>query len=188
MDPTEMDRAQRAAAAVDPSTPAEVLAELGKDWRLVSEIAANPATPRATLSQIYRDFPHLRPRSARPAAPTVPATPSDREADAAIASFRARADRQAGQREAMARYESNAARGRTAASGQVVYLGTNGMAITSLVTGLIGAFALAIIFGHVANAQIARTGERGGGMATAGLVLGYLQVLALVVLLIVAAG
>ncbi|TDC63322.1 DUF4190 domain-containing protein [Actinomadura sp. GC306] len=57
---------------------------------------------------------------------------------------------------------------------------TNGMATASLVCGLIGFVAcgltsiLAIIFGHIAQSQIKRTGEGGHGMAVAGLILGYL--------------
>ncbi|MEV5570644.1 DUF4190 domain-containing protein [Spirillospora sp. NPDC052269] len=57
---------------------------------------------------------------------------------------------------------------------------TNGMATTSMVMGLLGIFfcgftsVLAVIFGHVAQSQIKRTGEEGSGMATAGLVLGYI--------------
>ncbi|GAA2443175.1 hypothetical protein GCM10010191_69490 [Actinomadura vinacea] len=58
----------------------------------------------------------------------------------------------------------------------------NGMAITSMVLGIIGVVTCggilfsvgAIIFGHVAQSQIRRTGEQGGGMAVAGLVLGYI--------------
>jgi Domain of unknown function (DUF4190) len=56
----------------------------------------------------------------------------------------------------------------------------NGMATASLVLGLVGFFAcgltsiLAIIFGHLAHSQIKRTGEGGAGMATGGLVLGYI--------------
>ena len=55
---------------------------------------------------------------------------------------------------------------------------TNGLAIASLVCG-VGAFVIglsfipAIICGHIARGQIRRTGERGGGMALAGLILGY---------------
>lgn len=43
---------------------------------------------------------------------------------------------------------------------------------------------LAIIFGHIAHRQIRRTGENGHGQATAGLVLGYIN-LALIVLMVV---
>jgi len=59
----------------------------------------------------------------------------------------------------------------------------NGMATASMVLGLIGFFAcgvtsvLAIIFGHVAQAQIKRTGEGGSGMAVTGLILGYIVTL-----------
>jgi hypothetical protein len=52
---------------------------------------------------------------------------------------------------------------------------TNGLAIGSMVCGIIPFFACipAVIFGHLARAQIRQTGERGDGMAVAGLVLGY---------------
>ena len=60
---------------------------------------------------------------------------------------------------------------------------TNGMAIASLVTGLLGWTAIplisslaAIVLGHVARAQIRRTGEQGRGMALAGLILGYIGI------------
>jgi hypothetical protein len=58
----------------------------------------------------------------------------------------------------------------------------NGMAIASLVLGLLcvptgGVLGLpAVITGHVARRQIRETREAGDGMATAGLVLGYLSV------------
>ncbi|GLZ09001.1 hypothetical protein Acsp03_64670 [Actinomadura sp. NBRC 104412] len=56
----------------------------------------------------------------------------------------------------------------------------NGLATASMVLGIIGIVfcgftsILAIIFGHVAQSQIKRTGEGGAGMATAGLVMGYI--------------
>lgn len=64
--------------------------------------------------------------------------------------------------------------------GAPVAVQNNGMAVASMVLGLIGILfcgftsILAIIFGHVAQSQIKRTGEGGGGMATAGLILGYI--------------
>lgn len=61
-----------------------------------------------------------------------------------------------------------------------MYYRTSGMAIASLVLGLlwfgwVGSL-LAIIFGHCAQSEIRRSGGTigGKGMATAGLVLGYL--------------
>ncbi|MBJ8339898.1 DUF4190 domain-containing protein [Antrihabitans sp. YC3-6] len=57
---------------------------------------------------------------------------------------------------------------------------TNGMAIASLVSGLVGialcglTSILGIIFGHIAQSQIKRTGEQGEGMALAGLILSYI--------------
>jgi peptidyl-prolyl cis-trans isomerase B (cyclophilin B) len=52
--------------------------------------------------------------------------------------------------------------------------GTNGLAIASMVLGLVGGSVLAVVFGHVARSQIRRTGEDGDGLAVAGLVLGYI--------------
>ena len=57
---------------------------------------------------------------------------------------------------------------------------TNGLAIGSMVCGIAEIFTLgfaaipAIILGHLARGQIKQTGERGDGMAIAGLVLGYM--------------
>lgn len=70
---------------------------------------------------------------------------------------------------------------------------TNGMAVASLIFGILGwvmipVFAplLAVIFGHVARGQIRNTGERGNGMAVAGLVLGYINLaFALIGLLVI---
>jgi hypothetical protein len=42
---------------------------------------------------------------------------------------------------------------------------------------------VAIVMGHVARAQIRRTGEHGGGFAIAGLVLGYVGLVVGLVLL-----
>lgn len=63
---------------------------------------------------------------------------------------------------------------------------TNTLAVLSLVFGLLGGALLPIIFGHIAKSQIRRTGERGDGLATAGLVFGYLWLIASVILFIVA--
>jgi hypothetical protein len=51
---------------------------------------------------------------------------------------------------------------------------TNTLAVLALVFGLTGISLGAVICGHLGLAQIRRTGERGHGMAVAGLVLGYL--------------
>ena len=59
---------------------------------------------------------------------------------------------------------------------------TSGLAIGALVCGILELFTLgfaaipAVILGHLARTQIRRTGERGDGMAIAGLVLGYLGI------------
>lgn len=60
---------------------------------------------------------------------------------------------------------------------------TNSMSIASLVSGILAWLlcpflggALAVIFGHVARGQIKQSGEAGGGMAIAGLVLGYANI------------
>lgn len=58
--------------------------------------------------------------------------------------------------------------------------GTNGLAVASLVSGIlwlcgVGSIA-AVVLGHIALSQIKRTGAAGRGLAIAGLVLGYLGV------------
>lgn len=70
---------------------------------------------------------------------------------------------------------------------------TNGMAIASLVLGILWLYwigsILAVIFGHIALAQIARSQNRasGRGMALAGVILGYIGIAVLVILILVAA-
>lgn len=70
-----------------------------------------------------------------------------------------------------------------------VVASTNGFAVASFVLGLLWLYwvgsVLAIVFGYVALNQIdARRGRQGGrGMAIAGLILGFVGVLALAVLL-----
>lgn len=56
---------------------------------------------------------------------------------------------------------------------------TNGMAIAALACGIGGFFVFpasfaAVVLGHIARREIRRTGEAGDGLATAGLVLGYI--------------
>ena len=67
---------------------------------------------------------------------------------------------------------------------------TNGMAIGSLVCGILEFFTAglasipAIILGHAARKQIRRSGERGDGMAITGLVLGYMAIVGWVLALL----
>jgi hypothetical protein len=56
---------------------------------------------------------------------------------------------------------------------------TNGLAIASLVCSLVGLVTcisapVGVVLGHIARRQIRATGEEGSGMATAGLVVGYI--------------
>jgi uncharacterized membrane protein len=68
--------------------------------------------------------------------------------------------------------------------------GTNALAVASLICGLLQPFSggltmiPAVVLGHVAHSQIRRSGERGGAMATIGLVLGWIGV-SVVVLIVV---
>jgi hypothetical protein len=70
---------------------------------------------------------------------------------------------------------------------------TNGMAIASLIVGILGFLtcplvgAVAIYLGNRAQAEIAQTGQEGAGLARAGAVLGWIA-LALFGLAVVAAG
>jgi hypothetical protein len=69
---------------------------------------------------------------------------------------------------------------------------TNGLAIASLVLGLLWMWwmgsVLAVVFGHAALKQIARSGQSGRGLAIAGLVLGYIGLATLLFALLVALG
>ena len=65
----------------------------------------------------------------------------------------------------------------------------NRLAVLALVLGSIGG-ALALVFGHIAMAQIRQTGERGMSMARGATILGYmwLGIEAVVVISIVTSG
>ncbi|MFG1808763.1 DUF1707 and DUF4190 domain-containing protein [Streptomyces sp. NPDC049040] len=68
--------------------------------------------------------------------------------------------------------------------------GTNGQAIASLVCGIAAPFTggmtslPAIVLGHVARNRIRQTGQDGDGLALAGLILGYVEVVAFVMLIV----
>jgi hypothetical protein len=71
---------------------------------------------------------------------------------------------------------------------------TNPLAVASLVCGLAQPFTggltmiPAVVLGHLAHSQIRRTGERGGALATVGLVLGWVGIsVVLLVIVVVAA-
>jgi uncharacterized protein DUF4190 len=72
---------------------------------------------------------------------------------------------------------------------------TNGMAIAALICGIAQFVAFgpltgipAIILGHLSRKQIRQTGEQGAGMATAGLVLGYIGLALDVIFVIILIG
>jgi hypothetical protein len=81
--------------------------------------------------------------------------------------------------------------------GPVVYVQqptTNGLAIASLVLGIVWLYwigsILALIFGYVAKGQIDRSGgtQSGRGLAIAGIVLGWVELGILVIVLLIVAG
>lgn len=62
---------------------------------------------------------------------------------------------------------------------------TNGMAIASLACSLVGLSMLGVIFGHVASNQIKRNRNQDGwGMATAGLLIGYIGLVVYLALIV----
>jgi hypothetical protein len=63
---------------------------------------------------------------------------------------------------------------------------TNGLAIASLVLGIVGISIVAIILGHISLGQINKTGEQGRGMALAGTILGYVGLVFTIIWIIVA--
>jgi VIT1/CCC1 family predicted Fe2+/Mn2+ transporter len=66
---------------------------------------------------------------------------------------------------------------------------TNSFAVTSLILSLVGLGLFGVIFGHIGLGQIKRTGERGDGMAIAGLIVGYIEIAfwAVIILVLLAA-
>lgn len=72
--------------------------------------------------------------------------------------------------------------------------GTNGFAIASMVLGIVWIYwigsVLAIVFGFIAYSQIKERNQAGKGMATAGLILGFIGIgtLVLVILVVALAG
>jgi Domain of unknown function (DUF4190) len=69
--------------------------------------------------------------------------------------------------------------------------GTNGMAIASLVLGILWIFwvgsILALIFGYVARNQMRQRPQGGGGLAIAGIVLGWIGIATLLLSIVVGA-
>jgi hypothetical protein len=65
---------------------------------------------------------------------------------------------------------------------------TNGMAVASLVLGILWIYwigsILALVFGYIAKNQIRERGENGSGLATAGIVLGWVGLGILVIVLV----
>ena len=188
MDIKSLSKDERERLAASPDTDPAVLTELAEDFYLLPTLVANSATPEDTLRSIYRDFPHLR-----PADPGPVGLPLDDEAEAAIAAFRKRREADAAvesfRRRQTSTYRAPVSSGQYVqvldAQGRAVTVpvsalggrGTNGLAIASFVVALVGGSLIAVILGHVAKSQIARTGENGDGLATAGLVIGYIGLL-----------
>jgi hypothetical protein len=69
--------------------------------------------------------------------------------------------------------------------------GTNGFAIASMVLGIVWIYGvgsiLALVFGYIARSQIKRNPQGGDGMAIAGIVLGWVGLVGIVVFFIVIA-
>lgn len=63
----------------------------------------------------------------------------------------------------------------------------NALALASLITSVAGVGLLGVILGHVARKQIRRSGQRGSGVALAGLVVGYVSIAAAALLIAVLA-
>ncbi|MGB4135606.1 MAG: DUF4190 domain-containing protein [Microbacterium sp.] len=64
---------------------------------------------------------------------------------------------------------------------------TNGLAIASFITGLVGLAIIPVVLGHISLSQLKRSGEGGKVFAVIGLVLGYLACLGYLVLFLVVA-
>lgn len=64
--------------------------------------------------------------------------------------------------------------------------GTNGFAIASLICAFL-CWPLGLVFGFIARSQIKRTGEGGGGLALAGLIISGLAAISVIILIAVEA-
>jgi len=64
---------------------------------------------------------------------------------------------------------------------------TSGLAISSLVTGILGLGIVPVVLGHIALSQIKKAAGaiEGRGLAIAGLILGYLQIVVLAILFVI---
>jgi Domain of unknown function (DUF4190) len=73
---------------------------------------------------------------------------------------------------------------------QIQTASTNGLAIASMVLGIVWVYwigsILALIFGFVARRQIKARGQKGDGMAIAGIVLGFVGAATLLLVIILA--
>jgi len=74
---------------------------------------------------------------------------------------------------------------RTSSHTSTAVAATSGLAIASMVLGIIGGAILSIIFGFVALSQIKKRNLRGRGMAIAGVVLGFVWSVIYVVIFVV---
>ena len=63
---------------------------------------------------------------------------------------------------------------------------TDGLAIASFVCALCGLGLIPVVLGHVSLARIKRQGLGGQGFALVGLILGYLTILTLAIVILVA--
>jgi len=61
----------------------------------------------------------------------------------------------------------------------------NVLSIVSLVTAVVGLGLVAVITGHISLSQIKKTGEQGNVLAIIGLVLGYLEIIGVIIFTIV---
>jgi hypothetical protein len=59
---------------------------------------------------------------------------------------------------------------------------TNTLAIISLVTSLLGIGLAGVICGHMALSEIRKSSESGHGLAIAGLIIGYVQIVGVAIL------
>jgi hypothetical protein len=67
-------------------------------------------------------------------------------------------------------------------------VGTNGLAIASLILSILGFSIVGAILGHVALSQIKRTNEAGSGLAIAGIILGWVFFAGFLLFVIIIAG
>lgn len=156
---------EKCALASDPATDVETLREFAGNPGLAPHVYANPSAPHGLKAELLKRHPEFEVDEVGAAFDALRARSAAKLASPTPASGRGGQDR------ILELYDANGNPVRLV--GGAPERPTSGLAIASLVTSLLGLSLVGVILGHSAVSQMKRTGDRGEGLATAGLVIGY---------------